>query len=53
MKSTGRDGGLTYSEQDKHLESGRKKNSRFRNNGISVLVVTPSLAAGYSCRLFA
>jgi hypothetical protein len=38
-KSTGRDGGLTKSEQDKHLERKKKKNSRFRNNRISVLVV--------------
>jgi hypothetical protein len=37
-KSTGRDGGQTDSEQDKHLER-KKKNSRFRNNRISVLVV--------------
>jgi hypothetical protein len=28
-----------HSEQDKHLERRRKKNSRFRDNGISVLVV--------------
>jgi hypothetical protein len=38
-KSTGRDGGVTNIEQDKHLERKRKKKSKFRNNGISVLVV--------------
>jgi hypothetical protein len=40
-KSIRRDGGLTNSEQDKHLERKRKEkqNFRFRNNGVSILVV--------------
>jgi hypothetical protein len=39
-KSAGRHGGLTHSEQEKHLERKRKKTTfQVRNDGVSVLVV--------------
>jgi hypothetical protein len=41
-KSMGGGGGQTKREQNKQTNKHIKKNSRFRNNRISILVVTPS-----------
>jgi hypothetical protein len=54
--STRRDGGLIYSEQDNHLERGRKKKFQVQEQryfSLSHFGVTPSSAAGCSCRLLA